>query len=68
MLAAPLAASISPAEMIKSLEGKSDEIDVFRVVDFYSPNVAEFVQRPLQYAMALVTFLPGSLAHCGRLI
>ena len=61
VLAAPLAAAISPAEMIKSLEGKSDEIDVFRVVDFYSPNVAEFVQRPLQYALALVTFLPGSL-------
>lgn len=61
VLAAPLAASISPAEMIKSLEGKSQEIDVFRVVDFYSPNVAEFVQRPLQYALALVTFLPGSL-------
>lgn len=61
VLAAPLAAAISPAEMIKSLEGKSDEIDVFRVVDFYSPNVAEFVQRPLQYALALITFLPGSL-------
>lgn len=66
VLAAPLAAGISPAEMIKSLEGRSDEIDVFRVGDFYSPNFAEFVQRPLQYALALVTFLPGSLADVVR--
>jgi predicted acylesterase/phospholipase RssA len=66
VLAAPLAAAISPAEMIKSLEGKSDEIDVFRVTDFYSPNVAEFIQRPLQYALALVTFLPGSLVDVLR--
>jgi predicted acylesterase/phospholipase RssA len=66
VLAAPLAAAISPAEMIKSLEGKSDEIDVFRVTDFYSPNVAEFIQRPLQYALALATFLPGSLVDVLR--
>jgi len=66
VLAAPLAAAVSPAEMIKSLEGKSDEIDVFRVTDFYSPNVAEFIQRPLQYALALATFLPGSLVDVLR--
>ncbi len=66
VLAAPLAATISPAEMMKSLEGKSNEIDVFRVSDFYSPNVAEFVQKPLQYALALVTFLPGSLVDVLR--
>ncbi len=61
VLAAPLAAAISPAEMIKSLEGKSEAIDLFRARDFYSPNVAELTQRPLDYARALVTFVPGSL-------
>ena len=66
VLAAPLGAAISPAEMIKSLEGKSAEIDVFRASDFYSPNFAEFVQRPIQYALALVTFLPGSLVDVMR--
>jgi predicted acylesterase/phospholipase RssA len=52
--------------MIKSLEGKSDQIDVFRATDFYSPNISEFVQRPLEYAFALVTFLPGSLVDVLR--
>lgn len=66
VLAAPLGAAISPAEMIKSLEGKSDEIDVFRATDFYSPNLGEFVRRPMDYALALVTFLPGSLVDVLR--
>jgi predicted acylesterase/phospholipase RssA len=66
VLAAPLAAGVGPAEMIKSLEGKSDELDRFRGRDFYSPNFAEFLERPLQYAVALLTFLPGSVADVLR--
>jgi len=66
VLAAPLAAGVGPAEMIKSLEGKSDELDRFRARDFYSPNFVEMVERPLQYAAALVTYLPGSVAAFVR--
>lgn len=66
VLAAPLAAAISPAEMIKSLEGKSEEIDLFRARDFYSPNLEEFAQRPLQYVLALATFVPGSVLDILR--
>src|SRR5271169_1052539 len=66
VLAAPLAAGVSPAEMIKSLEGKSDELDRFRARDFYSPNFAELFERPLHYAVALLTFLPGSIADVLR--
>ena len=66
VLAAPLAAGISPAEMIKSLEGKSTEISRFRALDFYSPNLREFVERPLQYALALALFLPGTVADLVR--
>lgn len=66
VLATPLAAGVSPAEMIKSLEGKSDELSRFRARDFYSPNFAELVERPLRYALALATFLPGSLVDVLR--
>lgn len=66
VLAAPLAVGITPAEMIKSLEGNSTELDRFRARDFYSPNLAEFVERPLQYALALLLFVPGTLADLIR--
>jgi NTE family protein len=66
VLAAPLAVGISPAEMIKSLEGKSTEITRFRARDFYSPNVLEFVERPVQYALALMLFVPGTAADLLR--
>ena len=39
LLAAPLAAGISPAEMLKSLEGKSEEFSQFQPLDFYNPNL-----------------------------
>src|SRR5215470_7982579 len=66
VLAAPLAVGISPAEMIKSLEGKSTEISRFRARDFYSPNLREFIERPLQYVLALALFVPGTLADIMR--
>jgi predicted acylesterase/phospholipase RssA len=66
VLAAPLAAAVSPGEMVKSLEGKSSEIDLFRARDFYGVNTAELLQRPLQYAFALAAFLPGSLVDVLR--
>lgn len=66
VLAAALAAGVSPAEMIKSLDGKSEELTRFQAVDFYSPNVREFVERPLEYTMALVLFLPGLLGDMLR--
>src|SRR5215470_13348518 len=66
VLATPLAVGISPAEMIKSLEGKSAELTRFRARDFYSANVREFVERPLQYALALALYVPGTIADMVR--
>src|SRR5215813_10057778 len=66
VLAAPLAVGITPAEMIKSLEGKSTELTRFRARDFYSPNLREFTERPLQYALALTLFVPGTVADMIR--
>ncbi len=61
VLAAPLAVGVGPAEMIKSLEGKSTELTHFRALDFYSPNLREFVERPLEYALAVALYLPSTL-------
>jgi len=66
VLATPLAVGISPAEMIKSLEGKSQDLTRFRARDFYSPNTLEFVERPLQYALALALYVPGTIADMVR--
>jgi len=66
LLAAPLAAGISPAEMLKSLEGKSEEFSQFQPLDFYNPNVREFIERPLQFAFDVATYVPGLLLDVGR--
>jgi len=59
VLAAPLAAGITPAEMTKSLEGKSDQFSRLRAVDFYNPNIREFLVRPAQFALDSLLFMPG---------
>src|SRR5512137_1530198 len=51
VLAAPLAAGVSPAEMLKSLEGKSSEFSRFGPGDVYQPNLRDFVTRPAQFAL-----------------
>jgi NTE family protein len=61
VLAAPLAAGISPAEMVKSLEGKSEHFTRFRLTDFYSPNLRDFVGRPARFALDVLSFLPGAV-------
>lgn len=60
-LAAPLAAGISPAEMIRSLEGASNRFSMFRAGDFYNPNLREFIGKPIRYFVDLAMFLPGSI-------
>ena len=59
VLAVPLAAGVEPDEMVRVLEGSSDRFDQLRPIDFYYPNVAEFVGRPARFAYDLATYLPG---------
>jgi predicted acylesterase/phospholipase RssA len=61
VLAAPLAAGVSPAEMLKSLEGKSTQFDHFRPADVYAPAWSDFASRPAQFAFDALTFLPGTV-------
>jgi predicted acylesterase/phospholipase RssA len=66
ILAAPLAAGISPAEMLKSLEGDSTVISSFRSLDLYTPNLREFAERPVAYVLAVAFYLPGTLTDLAR--
>jgi predicted acylesterase/phospholipase RssA len=67
VLSAPLAAGISPAEVLKSLEGSSDVIDQFQALDFYSPNLREFVARPTQYLLGMLLYFPSTLYDLFRI-
>jgi predicted acylesterase/phospholipase RssA len=44
--------------MLKSLDGKSDRLRQLKPLDFYNPNLAEFVQRPLQLLFDITTTAP----------
>ena len=66
VLAVPLAAGVTPDEMVKVLEGTSDRIDQLRPVDFYHPNWREFISRPAKFAYDLYTYLPGIALDFAR--
>jgi predicted acylesterase/phospholipase RssA len=59
MLAAPLAGGVSPAEMLRSLEGTSEEFSELRAKDFYGFNLDEFARKPIEYVRDLVAYFPG---------
>jgi predicted acylesterase/phospholipase RssA len=60
-LAAPLASGVTPPEMLRSIEGRSEEFTPFGALEFYQPNVREFVEQPIRYLLDLMTFIPGSI-------
>jgi predicted acylesterase/phospholipase RssA len=68
VLAVPLAAGISPAEMLKSLEGNSEFLDRFEALDFYSPNFREFAQRPAEYVLAAALYFPSTVTELVRAV
>jgi predicted acylesterase/phospholipase RssA len=60
-LAVPLAAGVTPAEMMQSLDGGSERFTGLRPADVYNPNLEELIQKPLRYLLDLGTF-PARLA------
>jgi predicted acylesterase/phospholipase RssA len=66
MLAVPLAAGISPDEMIKVLEGTSQRFAQLSPFHFYSPNLREWVDRPTRLAWELLAYLPGLASDAAR--
>ncbi len=60
-LATPLAWGIPPDEMIRVLEGTSEDFSQLRGIDFYWPNIGEFLSRPAVFSLRLASYLPGLL-------
>ena len=66
LLAAPLAAGISPDEMVKVLEGSSKRFNQLRSIDFYHPNAREFATRPANLAWELLSYWPRATVDFAR--
>ena len=66
VLAAPLAAGVSPAEMVKSLAGESEQFTRLAGSDFYAPNFRELLTRPARFAFDTLTYLPGAVGDVMR--
>jgi len=62
VLAAPLAAGVSPAEMLKSLDGQSSQFSRFGPQDVYQLALRDFITRPAQFALDVLAFLPGTVS------
>lgn len=58
-LATSLASGLTPDDMVGALEGTSARLSQLRPFDFYRPNLAEFVGRPLNFSARLAGYLPG---------
>ena len=62
LLAAPLAAGIPPAQLMAALGGEG-ELAEFRLRDFYRPNLAEMLTKPVEFATDFFSYLPGAFAE-----
>src|SRR5262245_62556332 len=58
-LAAPLAGGITPPEMLRSLEGSSEDFTELTALDFYRLNVSEFASKPIEFMVDLLAYVPG---------
>jgi predicted acylesterase/phospholipase RssA len=58
-LAAPLAGGVTPVEMLKSLEGTSEDFSQLTPLEFYHLNLEEFARKPIEFLVDLVTYVPG---------
>src|SRR5213594_3641273 len=56
-----LSAGVTPPEMLRSLAGTSEDFTYLSPLDFYSPNLAEFAQKPLEFLVDLLTYVPSAL-------
>jgi predicted acylesterase/phospholipase RssA len=61
MLGAPLAAGVPPSEMLRALDGTSVQFSRFRPGDFYHLNTEDLLQKPIDYLLDVMTYVPGIL-------
>jgi NTE family protein len=61
LLGAPLAAGVTPSEMLRALDGTSVQFSRFRPGDFYHLNTQECLWKPVEYLLDVMTYMPGIL-------
>ncbi len=62
LLAAPLAAGVSPSETLRALDGSSSKLGEFSSSHFYHPNVDEMLRNPVAYLLDVMSYFPRTLA------
>src|SRR5436853_6602180 len=58
-LAAPLAGGVTPVEMLRSIDGTSEDFSQLTALEFYHLNVAELAQKPLECLVYLLHDAPS---------
>lgn len=58
VIASLLASGIGPEAMLESLEGESNNLESIRFIDFYNPNLDDFIRGPFRFLWDFLNFLP----------
>jgi len=61
LLAVPLAGGIPPEEMLKSLDGTSEQFSQLSPLEIYYPNWREMMARPFSYLFNRLAYFPNVL-------
>ncbi|MBI2346766.1 MAG: patatin-like phospholipase family protein [Deltaproteobacteria bacterium] len=61
LVAAPLAAGMSPEELLRILDGSSSHYSVFAPWHFYFPNIKEVIVRPITFAYERLIHIPRAV-------
>ncbi len=61
LLASSLAGGIPPEEILKSLDGTSENFSQLTPLEIYYPNWKELIERPLAYLLNRVSYFPALL-------
>ena len=61
LLAVPLAGGIPPEEILKSLDGASEQFSQLSPLEIYYPNWREMIGSPLKYLFNRFTYFPSVL-------
>jgi len=67
MIAAPIAAGIQPGEVLKGIFGLSDVLTPFTELDFYYPNLREYMSQALRFGRDALRIMPDAAEGMLRL-
>lgn len=58
-VASHIANGITPEEILKTLDGSSQQFSQLSPFDVYWPNIREYYEKPLSYLYRRMTYMPG---------